>query len=68
MAEMPKVIKMLEKEGMRDKLLVMVGGAPITTKYASQIGADASPNDASSAASWLKSSVSNYPSESARWD
>jgi len=68
MAEMPKVIQMLEEEGIRDKVMVMVGGAPITTKYASQIGADASPKDAASAASWLKSAVLNYPPESARWN
>ncbi len=68
MAEMPKVIHMLEEEGIRGKVLVMVGGAPVTTEYASKIKADVSPHDAVSAASWLKSSVLNYPSESARWD
>lgn len=67
MIEMPKVIKMLEEEGIRDKVIVMVGGAPITTDYASQIGADVSPKDAASAASWLKSAVVNFPPESARW-
>jgi trimethylamine corrinoid protein len=68
MAEMPKVIKMLKDEGIRDKVMVMVGGAPVTTGYASQIGADVSPHDASSAASWLKEAVFDYPPETARWD
>jgi corrinoid protein of di/trimethylamine methyltransferase len=68
MAEMPRVISMLKEEGIRDKVMVMVGGAPVTTEYASQIGADVSPHDAASAASWLKSSVFGYPPECARWD
>lgn len=67
MAEMPKVVKMFEDEGIRDKLLVMVGGAPITADYAAQIGADVSPHDAASAASWLKGAVFDFPSESVRW-
>jgi corrinoid protein of di/trimethylamine methyltransferase len=68
MAEMPMVIKMLKDDGIRDKVMVMVGGAPVTTEYASQIGADVSPHDAASAANWLKAAVLNYPPESARWD
>ncbi len=67
MAEMPKVLNLLENEGIRDKLLVMVGGAPITAGYAAQIGANVSPHDAASAASWLKESIVNFPSESVRW-
>ncbi|HII80474.1 MAG TPA: corrinoid protein [Methanosarcina sp.] len=67
MAEMPKVVKLLEDEGIRDKLLVMVGGAPITTEYAAQIGADVSPHDAAGAASWLKGAVFDFPSEGVRW-
>lgn len=68
MAEMPKVLKLLSDEGIRDKLLVMVGGAPITAEYASQIGADVSPHDAASAASWLKAAAFDFPPESARWN
>jgi corrinoid protein of di/trimethylamine methyltransferase len=67
MAEMPKVVKMLENEGLKDKLLVMVGGAPITAGYATQIGADVSPHDAASAANWLKGAIFDFPSESVRW-
>ena len=67
MAEMPKVVKMLEDEGIRDKVMVMVGGAPITTQYAAEIGADVSPKDAASAASWLKSAIFDFPSEAERW-
>jgi corrinoid protein of di/trimethylamine methyltransferase len=67
MAEMPKVVKMLEDEGIRDKVLVMVGGAPITIQYASEIGADVSPHDAANAASWLKDAILDFPSETERW-
>ncbi|MCQ1534367.1 corrinoid protein [Methanosarcina sp. KYL-1] len=67
MAEMPRVLKMLSDEGIRDKVMVMVGGAPITTEYASQIGADVSPHDAASAANWLKAAVFDFPPESVRW-
>ncbi len=68
MAEMPRVIKMLKEEGIRDKVMVMVGGAPVTTEYASQVGADVSPHDAASAATWLKSSVNDFPPECERWN
>jgi corrinoid protein of di/trimethylamine methyltransferase len=68
MAEMPKVLKMLEEEGIRDKVRVMVGGAPITSDYAEKIGADVSPADAASAANWLKEAVVGFPAEAERWD
>lgn len=55
MAEMPKVIELVNNEGLRGKTLIMVGGAPITESYAQSIGADVSPKDATSAAAWLKS-------------
>lgn len=35
-----KVIEMLEKEGLRDKVKVMVGGGAITQEFADSIGAD----------------------------
>ncbi|MCL1811410.1 MAG: corrinoid protein [Methanomassiliicoccaceae archaeon] len=34
------VIEILKAEGMRDKVIVMVGGAPVTQAYADKIGAD----------------------------
>ncbi len=68
MAEMPKVLKLLEEEGIRSKVKVMVGGAPIKADYAKEIGADVSPVDAASAANWLKEAVAGFSSESERWD
>jgi dimethylamine corrinoid protein len=35
-----EVIEMLKAEGLRDKVVVMVGGAPVTQAYADKIGAD----------------------------
>ena len=40
------VIKILEERGIRDKYKVMIGGAPVTTRYANKIGADAYTEDA----------------------
>ena len=40
MTGMKTVIDNLSKEGVRDKVTVMVGGAPVTQGYADKIGAD----------------------------
>lgn len=40
MGGMEEVIHILEEEGMRGKVKVMVGGGPISQKYADKIGAD----------------------------
>lgn len=34
------VIELLKQEGVRDKVIVMIGGAPVTQAYADKIGAD----------------------------
>ncbi len=47
---MADVVKLAEKEGIRDKVKIMVGGAPITQAFADQIGADVYTSDAASAA------------------
>ena len=39
-AEQRKVIETLKKEGLRDKVKIMVGGGAITQEFASKIGAD----------------------------
>ena len=46
MMEMEVVIKELEKAGLRDKVKVIIGGAPITEDFARRIGADAYGRDA----------------------
>ncbi|MDR0397562.1 MAG: corrinoid protein [Oscillospiraceae bacterium] len=50
MGEMKHVVEALEKAGVRDKVKVMVGGAPITQSFCDAIGADAYTPDAASAA------------------
>ena len=40
------VIKRLVAEGLRDKVIVMVGGAPVTPEWAEKIGADGYANNA----------------------
>jgi 5-methyltetrahydrofolate--homocysteine methyltransferase len=42
-------INALEKAGLRDEVIVMVGGAPVTQEYADAVGADGYSADASSA-------------------
>jgi 5-methyltetrahydrofolate--homocysteine methyltransferase len=42
-------INALEKAGVRDEVIVMVGGAPVTQEYADKVGADGYAADASTA-------------------
>jgi 5-methyltetrahydrofolate--homocysteine methyltransferase len=49
MTYMPEVIKALEAEGIRNRVKVIVGGAPVTQEWADQIGADGYAPDAASA-------------------
>lgn len=46
MIEMESVIKALKEAGVRDKVKIIIGGAPITDEYAEKIGADAAARDA----------------------
>jgi corrinoid protein of di/trimethylamine methyltransferase len=46
MPEMENTIKQLKQAGLRDKVKVIIGGAPITPEYAAKIGADAAARDA----------------------
>lgn len=41
-----EVIEMLDKEGLKEKVKVMVGGAPVTKEWAEEIGADGYGEDA----------------------
>ena len=49
MPAMNEVIEILKKNGKRDKFKVLVGGAPVTQKFANDIGADGYAPDAASA-------------------
>lgn len=50
MVEMGNVVKAAEEAGVRDRVKIMVGGAPVTEAFCRQIGADAYAPDAASAA------------------
>lgn len=50
MRTMEGTIKALEEAGLRDKVKVMVGGAPVTKDFAEKIGADAYASNAAAAA------------------
>lgn len=49
MVHMPEVIRALEEAGLRSRVRVMVGGAPVTEEYAREIGADGYGADAAAA-------------------
>ncbi len=49
------IIDALKAAGLRDKVKVMVGGAPVTQTFADEIGADAYTPDAASAAEKARS-------------
>ena len=50
MGVMEEVVKKAEAAGIRDKVKIMIGGAPVTEEYRAKIGADAYTSDAASAA------------------
>jgi 5-methyltetrahydrofolate--homocysteine methyltransferase len=52
---MKTVIDKLEEKGLRDKVKVIIGGAPVSEKYAQQIGADGYGNDAAQAVKLVRS-------------
>ena len=50
MPEIGATIRAIEEAGLRDKVKVMVGGAPVTQAFADEVGADAYTPDAGAAA------------------
>jgi 5-methyltetrahydrofolate--homocysteine methyltransferase len=57
MPRMKEVIDELEKDELRGKVRVIIGGAPVTQEYADEIGADGYAPDAASAAMKAKDIV-----------
>lgn len=55
MGNMKVVINALKEAGLREQVKVIVGGAPVTEKFASDIGADGFAPDASRAVTLAKS-------------
>ncbi|HVD88012.1 MAG TPA: corrinoid protein [Jatrophihabitantaceae bacterium] len=58
-------INALEKAGLRDKVIVMVGGAPVTQEYADAVGADGYAADASTAVRLAKQLIEQHRQEPA---
>lgn len=54
MPNMKTAIEALQQAGLRDKVRIMIGGAPITEAYAAEIGADGYALDASRAVAKAK--------------
>jgi len=54
MIQMKETIEVLKKEGVRDNVKVIIGGAPVTQEFADEIGADGYAPDAASAVDKVK--------------
>jgi 5-methyltetrahydrofolate--homocysteine methyltransferase len=54
MRAMESTIKAIEEAGLRGKVKIMIGGAPVTQVFADQIGADGYASNAASAADLAK--------------
>jgi 5-methyltetrahydrofolate--homocysteine methyltransferase len=59
MRAMEGTIKSLEEAGLRDRVKVVIGGAPVTQAFADQIGADGYASNAASAADLAKKWLSS---------
>ncbi len=57
MRAMEHTVKALEEAGVRDKVKIMIGGAPVTQAFSDQIGADGYASNAASAAELAKKFV-----------
>ena len=57
MPRMKDVLAALQQAGLRDRVKVMIGGAPITQQYADEIGADIFAPDAAGAANRARQAV-----------
>lgn len=57
MPKMQECIDLLKEKNLRDKYIVMVGGAPVNEAFAEQIGADYYTPDAATAAETAKKAV-----------
>ena len=52
MSVMKDVVDCAVKAGIREKVCIMVGGAPITEKFCESVGADVYTADAATASDW----------------
>jgi len=59
MREMKNTIQAIEWAGLKNQVKTIVGGAPLTEKFAKEIGADGYAPDAASAVDMVKSLIAN---------
>ena len=59
MPNMKDVLQILNEKGLRDKYIVMVGGAPVNENFAQEIGADFYTPDAATCAEVAKKAVAD---------
>jgi 5-methyltetrahydrofolate--homocysteine methyltransferase len=57
MPNMKATIDLLNAKGIRNKVKVMIGGAPVTQAYSDEIGADGYADDAASAVDLAKALI-----------
>ncbi|MBE9523662.1 MAG: corrinoid protein [Chloroflexi bacterium] len=57
MRSMGHTIKAIQEAGLRDKIKIIIGGAPVTQAFSDQIGADGYASNAASAAELAKTFV-----------
>lgn len=67
MTNMGRVIEILQEEGIRDAMKVMVGGAPVSEEFATGIGADSTHADAMHASAWASEAVKELDPKDVRW-
>ena len=58
MPAMESTIQAIKEAGLRDRVKIIIGGAPVTAEYARQIGADGYAADASQAATLARGLIS----------
>jgi len=58
MPQIRDVIEAIEEAGLRDKIKVVIGGAPVNQKFADDVGADGYAQDAGEAVSLVKALLS----------
>jgi len=61
MPAIKEVIEELKKQGLKGKVKVIIGGAPVTQKYADEIGADGYAPDAPSAVKKANEILATHP-------
>lgn len=63
MVQIGQTIKALEKEGLRDQVKIIIGGAPVTASYCKNVGADYYCADAGTAAEVVRDYLKNHKNE-----